>query len=101
MNNVVRIDLYIAVRNLRANWNNWEIVTRAAAIAGLRRADVSVATIARIAECSEATIRRLEVIDRLSPELKARIRAGEPSGKFVALARFRRFLEAIGTSASR
>ena len=25
MNNAVRIDLYIAVRNLRANWKDWDI----------------------------------------------------------------------------
>jgi len=96
MNNVVRLDLYIAVRNLRANWKLWDIVTRAEAVAGLRRSHVSVATLARIADCSEACIRRFEVIDRLSPELKARIRAGEPSGKFVAWARALRLLRAIG-----
>jgi hypothetical protein len=27
MNNVVRIDLFIAVRNLRVNWNDWDIAT--------------------------------------------------------------------------
>lgn len=35
MNYVVRIDLYFAVRNLRANWNDWDIVKRAEAIANL------------------------------------------------------------------
>lgn len=72
MNNVVRIDLYIAVRNLRANWKDWNIVTRAGAVAELRcvrfRCDL-----ARIADCGAASIRRLESIDQLSPELKARI----------------------------
>jgi hypothetical protein len=95
MNNVVRIDLYIAVRNLRANWNNWDILTRAEAVAELRHANVSVTTLSRMAECSAALIRRLEVINQLSPDLKLRIRAGEPSGKFVAWVRAMRLLEAI------
>ena len=95
MNKVVRIDLYIAVRNLRANWKRWDVVTRAKAVAELRQAEVSVATLAGIADCSAASIRRLEVIDQFSPELKARIRAGEPSGKFIARARALRLLRAI------
>lgn len=33
--NVVRTDVYIAVHNLRANWQHWDIVTRAEAVAGL------------------------------------------------------------------
>jgi hypothetical protein len=71
-------------------------VTRADAVAHLRNAQVSVRTLADIADCSPASIRRLEAIARLSPELKARIRAGEPSGKFVACARAMRLLELIG-----
>ena len=96
MNNIVRIDLYIAVRNLRNGWKCWDMVTRAEAIAELRQSHVSVATLARIAGCSAASIRRLKMIDQLSPKLKARIRAGEPSGKLVARARVLRHLKAIG-----
>jgi hypothetical protein len=101
MNNGVRIDLYIAVRNLRASWKDWDVVTRAEAIAELRQADVSVETLSRIADCSAASIRRLEVIDQLPPQFKTRIRAGEPSGKFVAWARASRLSPAIGITPKR
>jgi hypothetical protein len=69
---------------------------RAEAVAGLRKADVSVATLAQMADCSAASIRRLEAIDQLSPELKARIRGGEPSDKLVALAKALRLIEVFG-----
>ena len=99
--NLVPIDLYIAVQNLRANWEHWDIVTRAEAVTGLRGARLSVATLALIAGCSAASIRRLEVIGQLPPELKARIRAGEPSGKFVAWARAVRLSQALGIAPRR
>ena len=83
----IPVDLYIAVHNLRANWERWDIVTRAEAVAGLRGSRLSVATLAQIAGCSRTSIRRLEVIGQLPPEFKHRIRAGEPSGRFVAWAR--------------
>jgi hypothetical protein len=101
MNNVVHIDRYIAVRNLRANWKDWDIVTRAEAIAKLRQTDVSVATLSRIANCSAALILRLELIDQLSPESKARIRAAAPSGKFVGLAKALRLSQSIGITPTR
>lgn len=98
---VVRIDLYIAVRNLRSNWEHWDVVTRAEAVAGLRRSRLTIATLASIAGCSTASIRRLEVIGQLPPELKARIRAGEPSGKFVAWARAVRLSQSLGIAPTR
>jgi hypothetical protein len=85
--NVVRIDLYIAVRNLRANWKQWDIVTRAEAVADLRRSRLSVTTLAEVVGCSATSIRRLQLIGQLPPELKSRIRAGEPAGKFLAWAK--------------
>jgi hypothetical protein len=85
--NVVRIDLYIAVRNLRANWKRWDIVTRAEAVADLRRSRLSVTTLAEVVGCSATSIRRLQLIGQLPPELKSRIRAGEPAGKFLAWAK--------------
>jgi hypothetical protein len=99
--NIVRIDLYIAVRNLRSNWKHWDVVSRAEAVVGLRRSHLTVTTLARIAGCSAASIRRLEVISQLPPELKARIRAGEPSRKFIAWARAVRLSQSLGIAPAR
>jgi hypothetical protein len=92
---------YIAVRNLRTNWKHWDIVTPAEAAADLRQAHVSVSTLARIADRSATSIRRLKVIDQLSPEFKARIRAGEPSGSLSRGARALRLSRAIGIAPMR
>lgn len=94
--NFAQPDLYTAVHNLRANWEHWDILARAEAVMDLRTSRLSVATLARIAGCSTSSIRRLEVIGQLPPQLKARIRAGEPSGKFVAWARAARLSQALG-----
>jgi hypothetical protein len=96
--NVIRIDMYLAVRKLREHWHIWDTLTRAEAVSQLLRSGLSIDTLADIAACSRATIRRLEVIAQLPDELKARIRAGEPSGKFVAWARAERLSRRLGIS---
>lgn len=93
--NATNLDLYAAVRDLRVNWQHWNIVERAEAVMALRRAALSVAMLAQIARCSTTSIRRLNVIAQLPPEFKARIRAGEAAGKFITWAQARRRLGSI------
>ncbi len=98
---VVHSDLFTAVRDLRTNWGRWDTVARAEAVAALRRSRLSVATLARITNCSPASIRRMEIIGELPLHLRARIRAGESSGRFVAWARALRLAKALGIAPAR
>jgi hypothetical protein len=83
----VQIDLYVLVQNVRSNWNNWNVVTRGEAVVRLRRARLSVATLAKVVGCSETSVRRLEAVGHLPLPLKERICAGEPVYKSLASSR--------------
>jgi AraC-like DNA-binding protein len=92
----MKIDIYSAVQELLRGWKHWDDVDRGEAIVRLRRARLSVRTLADVAGCSEGLVRRLEVVGHLPTEFKQRIRAGEPTSRFVAWARASRIAGAIG-----
>ena len=80
--------LYNYLRELLHEWPGWGPLERADAVVRLRNAGCSLRKLAKVAGCSEGTIRNYEILGRVPWEAKQMLRDGRVSmRRVVQLAR--------------
>jgi hypothetical protein len=82
-------------QDMETNWERWHDLDRAEAVLALLDYGLSRRALARIARCSEGSIRNMEIVGRLPDPWKQYLREGHATRNVVAAWRAQRRQQAV------